>query len=214
VYSYQGVPVVHDEIDLEILSEDIIDAIKAFYIEYRRCKESRLKKQKHLVLILDKNCQHIPWESLPVMRGHSVSRMPSYLLLQERMKMSTELHVNSCYYILNPSGDLSRTEKIFRHFFADSYNFLTFRAVFSGHVGSEPSSEEFATSLGDKDLFLYFGHGGTEKYITGSELISISKTRRIPTSLLFGCSSGYMKPCGRFDPRGIALEYLLAGRFA
>lgn len=61
--------------------------------------------------------------------------------------------------------------------------------------------------------FRYFGHGGTEKYITGYDLDNLSKTKHIPPALLFGCSSGFLKPCGIFYPRGIALEYLLAGRF-
>lgn len=87
------------------------------------------------------------------------------------------------------------------------------RDWFKGIVGKEPSTAQVLSGLANSSLFLYFGHGGTEKYVTGPELANTSSSNsgRLPPVLLFGCSSGFLKPCGNFDPRGIALEYLIAG---
>lgn len=207
-------PDVHDETDLELymidetyyrICDELIDAIKAFYFDFKHYKGT-YSQRKHLVLIPDKHCQHLPWESLGVIRGHPVSRMPSFVLLQERFKQPSQIQLSGCYCILNPSNDLPKTQKKFEHLFKDE------RHLVSGLIGIEPTSQEFLNGLADKDLFLYFGHGGTEKYVTGNELKSLSSKNKIPTVLLFGCSSGYLKPCGTFDPRGIAMDYLLAGR--
>jgi separase len=72
-----------------------------------------------------------------------------------------------------------------------------------------PSDSEFIEKLEKSNLFVYFGHGGGEKLIAQYQLAKLSK---LPVVLLFGCSSGYLKPDGEFDPSGIALEYLQAGR--
>lgn len=69
---------------------------------------------RHVVLIPDKNCQHLPWESLKCMRGHSVSRIPSYALLEERLGKSRETKISKCFYVLNPGGDLTRTQNEFQ----------------------------------------------------------------------------------------------------
>ena len=47
--------------------------------------------------------------------------------------------------------------------------------------------------------------------MNGQVLGKLSTTDSVPPALLFGCSSGFLKPDGQFDPRGIALEYLYSG---
>ena len=37
----------------------------------------------HLILIVDKSAQRIPWESLPILRGEAVSRLPSINFLRD-----------------------------------------------------------------------------------------------------------------------------------
>lgn len=60
----------------------------------------------------------------------------------------------------------------------------------------------------ESNLFLYFGHGAGESIIGRNELESLKK---IPVSLIFGCSSGKLKWKGQFDPSGMAQEYLSLG---
>ena len=58
-------------------------------------------------------------------------------------------------------------------------------------------------------LYMYFGHGGGEDLISQRDF---SNLKNCPVSLLFGCSSGFLKPFGHFDSEGICLELLKAGR--
>lgn len=88
---------------------------------------------------------------------------------------------------------------------------LKARNKFTGIVGSEPDTSYILNELSNADLFLYFGHGGCEKLVTARDISKLAKNRHVPTVLLFGCSSGFLKPNGRYDPHGIALDYLAAG---
>jgi Peptidase family C50 len=64
------------------------------------------------------------------------------------------------------------------------------------------------SALQSRDLFIYFGHGAGEEYLPPASL------RRLPTcaaALLIGCSSGRLRPAGRYEPCGTVLMYLSAG---
>jgi separase len=178
------------------MRDDLKDAITLFY------KESRMKtakaSHKHMILIPDKNIQHLPWESISILRGHSVSRMPSLEMLSQYLALEQTVDQDSVFYLLNPSGDLTRTEKNFKGVLKES----------KGISGRVPTKDEFLNGLNQSQIFLYFGHGGGENYI---DVFSIEKLSTVPILLLFGCSSGRLKPCGDFDPHGISLEYLAAG---
>lgn len=111
-YQYNGIPIVHDELDIDTMSDDFSDAIKAFYLEHNYDNYCS-KSPKHIVLILDKHCQHLPWENLPILRGQPVSRLPSYSVAQTLLERAPHMFKGPCYYILNPGGDLKRTQKVF-----------------------------------------------------------------------------------------------------
>lgn len=77
---------------------------------------------EHLFLVLDKNVQGLPWESTPIPRGCSVSRIPRIEFLHDRVTFaelkreargqihksedSAAVDASSGYCILNPSGGL------------------------------------------------------------------------------------------------------------
>ena len=74
---------------------------------------------KHVVLLLDKHIQMFPWESCPSLRRLSVSRLPTFSLLWDRLRtMHDDLEIDATrtFYVLNPSGDLSNTQHEFREF--------------------------------------------------------------------------------------------------
>ena len=61
-----------------------------------------------------------PWESLPCLRGRSVSRVPCLSALLERVVSSPEegsswptVAPTKGFYILNPEGDLKPTQTTF-----------------------------------------------------------------------------------------------------
>lgn len=71
--------------------------------------------EQPIVLILDKNVQHLPWESLPILRDRQVSRLPNIAMLYQCISgRSRKVQIgspDSAFYLLNPSGDLIKTEK-------------------------------------------------------------------------------------------------------
>lgn len=155
-------------------------------------------KKVHTVLILDKLIQRLPWENLPILKEKSISRMPSIMFLYSHLNScKTEIDLSSTYYVLNPSGDLTNTQKTFEGYFKEK-----------GWKGSSTviSSNEYKSSLESYDLFVYMGHGGGEKYCKGNE---IAKLKECAVTLLMGCSSGVLYENGEYDPDGIVLNYIL-----
>jgi len=71
--------------------------------------------------------QHLPWESIPTLVDHSVTRMPSVHFLFAHWKSLSDdpasvLNVGvsrrSVYYIVNPDNDLMHTQKTFESWFS------------------------------------------------------------------------------------------------
>lgn len=92
---------------------DIQEAIRCYH---ETCTP---RKEGHVVLILDKSLHMFPWESLPCLRGRSVSRVPCLSALLERVVPSPEgtswpsVAPTKGFYILNPEGDLKHTQFTF-----------------------------------------------------------------------------------------------------
>ncbi|OAJ36096.1 hypothetical protein BDEG_20308 [Batrachochytrium dendrobatidis JEL423] len=133
-YQYQGVFVDYDEV-----TEEIKEVIISFYQDLESCQHRSFESstddmhdspQKHMVLVLDKHSQHLPWESLPALRGHSVSRMPSCAMLGEiysSTNFCSNVSKEQCFYVLNPSGDLVHTQAEFEQSLSSYF----------GHGGAE-----------------------------------------------------------------------------
>jgi separase len=62
--------------------------------------------------------------------------------------------------------------------------------------------------LEKQDIFMYFGHGGGEQYIS---IHKIPKISNCAAAFLMGCSSGKIHDAGNFDSWGTAVSYLQAG---
>ncbi|KAK8567876.1 hypothetical protein V6N12_006446 [Hibiscus sabdariffa] len=104
------------------------------------------------------------------------------------------------FYLLNPSGDLRSTQAEFENWFRDQN--------FEGKAGTVPTAEELATALKSHDLYLYFGHGSGEQYLSKDEIQGLEKCA---ATVLMGCSSGSLKLNGCYVPRGVSLSYIQAG---
>ena len=174
---------------------------------FRHCTrvEKQKIKRKHMVLCLDKLIQQLPLETMPTIRHMSTSRMPSMLLLYYHLNRMTELNGevkrNNVYYLLNPGGDLSNSEVLFKPIFEKQQNW-------KGKVGSSPPEEELYQAFSENDLMIYIGHGTGEKYYNPHK---IRRLNRCCPILLMGCSSGRLKEYGNYEPNGTVLSFLLAG---
>ncbi|WWD01675.1 hypothetical protein V866_008621 [Kwoniella sp. B9012] len=230
VYQFHGVPVALSELDIDQIAIDVKGALEK--IESRIALSGlRPPKDEHLFLALDKNSQPFPWESIPILRGRPISRIPSLSFLLDQVAMGNHLRpsltqptfnpasetssngavdtrrtINSrrTFYIINPSGDLDRTQQHFQPFIDE----MVKTAGWKGIVGRPPTELEMAAALKDYDLVLYFGHGGAEQYIRSH------KIRHLPqcaTTMLWGCSSGHLKEQGDLDRTGTAWNYMVGG---
>jgi len=160
-----------------------------------------------VVLTLDHSIQCLPWESsFRLLTGKTTRefyRIPSLPSFAATRGRKNKIQTNSCFYTLNPSGDLISTQNVFENWFRGMEGW-------SGKAGCPPQVSELANALQSKDLFIYCGHGGGEQYIPLSRLRSLDSCS---LSLLMGCSSGKLKWSteSQYDATGVVLAYTLAG---
>lgn len=167
LYHFHGIPIALAEVDIDQFSVDLRTALEEHHSKIKG--RIRPHTDSHLFLVLDKNVQGIPWESIPILRGRSVSRIPNASFLTDRMqfirgddatsplKSSLPLTAPDCiqidpanaYFVLNPGGDLTATEERF----ADWAKGM--KAVgWEGIVGQKPSEQQMLNALSQKDLVM------------------------------------------------------------
>lgn len=199
-YQFNGVPVALAELDFDQLGVDVKSALSD--LETASLFRQPQREEEHLLLALDKNVQGVPWESIPILRGRAVSRIPSlpFLLHTPRRDVSRA----SAEYYLNPSGDLTGTQARFE----GRISGLEKRYGWTGLRGEKPSEAAVLAALGEKDLVVYCGHGGGEEYVRGHK---IRHLKRCAVTMLWGCSSGLLRDQGDLDRTGTPMDYTLAG---
>ncbi|EIW51672.1 separase [Trametes versicolor FP-101664 SS1] len=228
LYQFHGVPVAISEVDMDQVVVELRNALEehAARIKGRGAADANAdgdaagQDDGHIFLVLDKNVQGIPWESLPVLRGKSVSRVPSMDFLTDRLEFShwrkwedgraqegrvdqASVDPRRTYFVLNPSGDLKGTEGRFAEWLAGMKS-----VGWDGVVGRAPSEQQFVDALTNRDLVIYFGHGGAEQYVRSHKIRHLP---RCAATMLWGCSSGILKYMGDFDRTGTPYHYMLAG---
>ncbi|KAL2776358.1 separin [Daubentonia madagascariensis] len=175
-----------------------------------RLKGQTVPSNKHLVLVLDKDLQKLPWESMPSLRALPVTRLPSFhfLLSYSIIKesgassvLSQGVDPRSTFYVLNPHNNLSSTEEQFRANFSSE-------AGWRGVIGEVPSPEQVQAALTEHDLYIYAGHGAGARFLDGQAVLRLS-CRAV--ALLFGCSSAALAVHGNLEGAGIVLKYIMAG---
>ncbi|ETI25937.1 hypothetical protein G647_02714 [Cladophialophora carrionii CBS 160.54] len=207
ILQFNGERNAYDEIDFDAILVEVLDGLHAYHDATRLDCD----KDDHTILVLDKELQAFPWESLPCLRGHAVSRMPSLGAIWKRLgTMSEQSPASEAYkirktngaYILNPSSDLKSTQETFGQIFQDQLP--GYKAI----INRPPEAGEFETALQEHDLMLYFGHGGAGQYVRPR---TIRKMDKCATTLLMGCSSAKLSECGVYEPSGMPLSYLSGG---
>nr|XP_039268932.1 uncharacterized protein LOC120343948 [Styela clava] len=168
------------------------------------------QSRHHVILILDKDVQLLPWEVTVQLQGESVTRLPSadLLKLQLHLLNSAEnnvakkgVNLKDVSYILNPNGDLVKSEERYKDWFQGMKSW-------KGIVSREPRQKEWISSITEFDLFIFCGHGSGTKYVSSTDFRNI-KTRA--AALLMGCGSAKLDQPGVFEPGGIVINYLMTG---
>ena len=176
LYQFHGVPVAIAEVDIDQVVVDLRVVLEEHSAKRFKEKKSSSRanvvkgstelstpSDEHLFLVLDKNVQGLPWESMSILRGRSVSRIPGVDFLHDRLafaKLKREargqvhnseegavVDASSGYYILNPSGDLGRTEDRFHEWSKDMR-----KMGWDGVIGRPMSELEFVNALRTRDL--------------------------------------------------------------
>ncbi|ELV10467.1 Separin [Tupaia chinensis] len=175
-----------------------------------RLRGQTVPSNRHLVLVLDKDLQKLPWESMPSLRARPVTRLPSFhfLLSYSIIKesgassvLSQGVDPRSTFYVLNPHNNLSSTEEQFRATFSSE-------AGWRGVIGEVPSPEQVQAALTERDLYIYAGHGAGARFLDGQAVLRLG-CRAV--ALLFGCSSAALAVHGNLEGAGIVLKYIMAG---
>ncbi|XP_010879832.2 separin [Esox lucius] len=166
--------------------------------------------QGHVVLILDKYLQKLPWESISCLRPCSVTRMPSlhsvlgHCALQQSdpgCVLNGGVDPKQVFYVLNPDGNLGDTAERFKEWFASEPHW-------QGVCGGAPDPGQLLEAVTTKDLYIYVGHGSGARFLDRQMIL---KGEMRPASLLFGCSSAALAVQGELEGTGIILSYLMAG---
>ncbi|KAF2868022.1 peptidase family C50-domain-containing protein [Massariosphaeria phaeospora] len=222
ILQFNGERNAYDEIDFDAMVIETLDALRA----YHGASTGVSSQTRHTILILDKNLHGFPWESLPSLEKLSISRLPSLAALRERIlaarpSSGTAESLPGHYIsgmsggtsILNPSGDLSNTLKTLKPRLDEMQGDWT-------HIANRaPTETEFESSLKEKDLVLYFGHGSGAQFIKSKSVRRLYPGTQVEdesrpgcaTTLLFGCSSAHLTENGIYEPSGMLASYLTAG---
>lgn len=170
LYQFHGVPVATAEVDIDHVVVDIRSALDELNNFTGKAKPigSTNSDDPHLFLVLDKNVQCLPWESIPILRGRSISRIPSIEFLTDRVSyarqqkgLSLDLDLDhpldrvtvdprKTFVILNPSSDLKNTEARF----APWVHEMKSEAGWESIIGRSPSEQQLVDAFTRKDLVM------------------------------------------------------------
>ena len=215
-YQLNGVPIAVDEMDYDQAVVDIRPVLEEAWAKSAANRKAAAEQRvQHTFLALDKDMCAIPWESMPILRRRSVSRIPSLNFLQDRLEAdlggrrqpedgTLRLSPARTFYLLNPGGDLTRSQERF-------LPWLKARNSWKGIAGREPIASELSEALASNDLMLYFGHSGAEQFVRPKALKQMD---RCAVTMLWGCSSGILHDLGQFDRTGTPHHYMMAGAAA
>ncbi|KAK4048368.1 separin protein [Microbotryomycetes sp. JL221] len=215
-----GIPAACDEADVDQIVLDLRTAFEDLHANMSPEQgRGQASDETHLLLVLDKTLQAFPWESLPCLRGKSVSRVPSLSFVLDRLELITggrsdsfatkngriTVNTSKTSFVLNPGTDLTATQKVFEPWLEHQRQTLNWNGI----VARAPSDEEVRHALSNSDLMLYFGHGGAEQYVRSQTVKHV--TPRCATTMLWGCSSGTLKSQGDYELVGTPYHYLVGG---
>lgn len=203
---FQGEENAYDEIDFGVIHIQLEEQIRKF-----RAQLSNVDKVCHTFLVIGNECHLFPWEKLSFMDSLSLSRIPSFGYLHDILqRFNYNLFPGislggNISMILNPHGDLSRTETRFSYQFSKIAQEKKESRLLAS---SKPEESVFVQMLSSSNVFVYLGHGGGEQY---ARLKEIKKCNNIAPSFLLGCSSAAMKYYKNLEPTGTAYAYLVGG---
>ncbi|KAI5171550.1 hypothetical protein NEFER03_0872 [Nematocida sp. LUAm3] len=190
------------------LDEKIEEEIKQINRYVKKFMEKKLFFRKKIALIIEDQLGNIPFEMCAMFKGHGVYRTSSlaHAIWIEKTEKIEKLEEKEIFYLLNPENNLPLTENRI-----SSYLFSWFPNV-SGIQNRMPQALEIEKSMCESKLFLYFGHGGGEKFFTPKNLKTLIKNKnpdKRTNIFLFGCSSAKLFSFPHYNTHGTSISYIL-----
>lgn len=90
---------------------------------------------------------------MPILRGRSVSRVPSLSFLLDRLRLRPHFGAvdpQRAFFVLNPAGDLKHTQSTFEPYLRTQEK----RQGWRGVIGRPPLEVEMRDGLSSSDVFL------------------------------------------------------------
>ncbi|XP_045518099.1 separin isoform X2 [Pieris brassicae] len=174
----------------EIHKFSVVDGIKAFSQVAMKIKDDldfRETKRHPVILIVDELLDSFPWESLPALNPHPITRMENIHFLYFLYKTHEDSIVDGYFltksevgrYVINPDKDLQRMQLRMQSFIE------YWCGEWKGRVAEPPAPGELLEYLNAADIFLYCGHGdGVGAVCSGS---GVCRGRCV--CVLSGCGS-------------------------
>lgn len=162
LYQFSGVSIAIAEVDIDQATIDLRTVLEELAV----FSQGLIKPipDNHMFLVLDKNIQGLPWESIPILRGESVSRIPDVRFLLDRLDLAdferggknkgpsvdrARVDPRKTFFVLNPAGDLTGTEGRFNEWLKEMKG-----AGWRGLTCQAPSEQQFLNALQTQDLVL------------------------------------------------------------
>jgi separase len=181
LYQFSGVSIAIAEVDIDQVTIDLRTALE----ELAASSQGLIKliPDNHMFLILDKNIQGLPWESIPILRGESVSRIPDMRFLLDRLDLAdhhrdgqnkglgvdrARVDPRKTFYVLNPGGDLLGTEGRFKDWLKEMKG-----VGWKGLTSQAPSEQQFLNALQTQDLVLWVAFP-SPRFSGQTKLIAVS----------------------------------------
>ncbi|KAI6183060.1 Separase [Aphelenchoides bicaudatus] len=166
-------------------------------------KKDRCAGNAYIFLILPPSLSSVSWECMSVFKNTLITRIPSLFtlktLLIKHETIPKQVNARNSYYVLNPAGNLSATQKRLEEFVS--------KMEWRGVMGKAPSKEDLTEALKSQEMYVFLGHGSGRRYI-GNNLKRLD-CRSV--CLLMGCSSVEIIQEGRdYDGRSSVYDFILA----
>jgi separase len=216
-----------------LVTQPEVGSVTAEEIDIEFCfrKEKINDEEDCIFLILDENLQRFPFESMLCFEDRTICRLPTiHVALLRILGANREKKFRSVFdarktsYVLDPESNLSGTKGRLLPYL-ETFNERNGN-LWQSAVGKIPPSSFITEGIRkETGLFLYFGHGGGQKYISRKDIeyLKESLSRPLSSVILMGCSSGKLESVNirgsaflgelpiQYEPEGIALSLLLAG---
>ncbi|KAH9386856.1 uncharacterized protein NEMAJ01_1752 [Nematocida major] len=190
-------------LDAEIKKEVLlIDGYLQKYI----MKGHKIKPKVALVIEDILGC--IPFEMCNTFTGAGVFRCSSLCHILSGVgasESSGPVEDSEIFYILNPEKNLAQTEERIAKYLEENMPGA------SGIRNRPPLPMEAEQAMASHRVFMYFGHGGGEKFFTPRKLRKLSKgmeKTRCKSIFLFGCSSAKISAFPMYNTHSTCISYM------